>query len=147
MARYQGALDLEGRPELGRALYEEHCAVCHRFGGEGGEVGPALDGIGATSGEELLVHVLDPSRNVEANYQLWTAVTFDGVIHAGRLLGETRTTLELIDAQARTTTLEKEEVEVLSPSPVSLMPSGFESLGEQGLADLFAFLRSQEDHR
>ena len=147
VARYQGALDLEGRPELGHALYEEHCAVCHRFGGQGGEVGPALDGIGATSGEELLVHVLDPSRNVEANYQLWTAVTFDGVIHAGRLLGETRTTLELIDAQARTTTLEKEEVEVLSPSPVSLMPSGFESLGEQGLADLFAFLRSQEDHR
>ena len=109
-------------------------------------MGPALDGIGATSGEELLVHVLDPSRNVEANYQLWTAVTFDGVIHAGRLLGETRTTLQLIDAQARTITLEKEEVEVLQASPVSLMPEGFESLGEQGLADLFAFLRGQGDH-
>ncbi len=146
VAQFAGALELEGRQERGRALFGEHCAVCHRLGGEGGEVGPALDGIGATSGEELLVHVLDPSRNVEANYQLWTAVTFDGVIHAGRLLGETRTTLQLIDAQARTTTLEKEEVEVLQPSRVSLMPEGFESLGEQGLADLFAFLRSQGDH-
>jgi hypothetical protein len=37
-------------------------------------------------------------------------------------------------------------VEVLQPSRVSLMPEGFESLGEQGLADLFAFLRSQGDH-
>src|SRR5205823_1503149 len=40
--------DATAQPDAaaGRAVYQKTCAACHRLGGEGGKVGPALDGIG-----------------------------------------------------------------------------------------------------
>jgi putative heme-binding domain-containing protein len=132
---------LRGDRERGRELFSKNCAVCHTLGGEGGPVGPALDGVGTRATDELLVAMLDPSRSVEANFQLWVARTFDERVFSGRLVAETRTTIELLDSQAAPHVLERAEVESITPSSLSLMPSGFESLGEQGLADLLALLR------
>ncbi|MCC7011473.1 MAG: ThuA domain-containing protein [Planctomycetes bacterium] len=133
---------LAGDRDRGARLFEQNCAVCHTLAGAGGKVGPVLDGIGTRPLDEVLLSMLDPSRNVEANYQMWVARTFDERIFAGRLLSETRTSIELIDSAATTHVLEREEVEYISPSALSLMPSGFESLGEQALADLLELLRS-----
>jgi hypothetical protein len=132
---------LAGDRERGAQLFAQNCAVCHAHAGSGGAVGPALDGIGARPIDEWIVAVLDPSRSVEANYQMWIAVTTDERIVSGRLLAETRTSLELVDAQAAAHVLERAELATITPASVSLMPSGFESLGEQALADLFALLR------
>lgn len=134
---------LRGDATRGREVFRQNCATCHSVGGEGGPVGPALDGIGARPLDELLISILDPSRNVEANYQLWVARTFDERIVAGRLMGETRTALELLDSSAKSHVLPRDEIESIAASPLSLMPAGFESLGVQALADVLALLRGQ----
>jgi putative membrane-bound dehydrogenase-like protein len=134
---------LRGDATRGREVFRQNCAVCHAVGGEGGPVGPALDGIGARPLDEVLISILDPSRNVEANYQLWVARTFDERIVSGRLMAETRTALELLDSSAKSQILPRDEIESIAASPLSLMPAGFESLGAQALADVLALLRGE----
>lgn len=142
--RLRGVLAMPGDASRGHAVYTQHCAKCHVLGGEGVRIGPELDGIGARAPEELLIAILDPNRSVEGTYQLWTARTKDGVIVAGRLMSETRTAIELIDANGESHLLAREELAQVAPSPLSLMPAGLEAdLGEQGLADLLVFLSKQ----
>ena len=120
------------------------CAKCHMLDGVGVRIGPELDGIGARAPEELLIAILDPNRDVEGTYQLWTARTTDGVMIAGRLVSETRTSIELVDASGESHLLAREDLAQIVASPLSLMPAGLElDLGEQGLADLLLFLSKQ----
>jgi putative membrane-bound dehydrogenase-like protein len=142
--RYRGTLTMPSDLVRGHELYTQHCAKCHVLGGEGVRIGPELDGIGARAPEELLIAILDPNRSVEGTYQLWTARTKDGVLVAGRLVSETRTAIELVDANGESHLLARDELDLIAPSALSLMPAGLEAeLGEQGLADLLAFLARQ----
>ena len=52
-----------GSPEAGRPLFEERCAVCHRFGGIGKDVGPDLSTITSRfKKKDILESILWPSR-------------------------------------------------------------------------------------
>ncbi|MFO0958410.1 MAG: PVC-type heme-binding CxxCH protein [Isosphaeraceae bacterium] len=54
-----------GDPVKGKLVYTNQCAKCRIHGGQGGKVGPDLTGMAAHPREELLIHILDPSRSVE----------------------------------------------------------------------------------
>ncbi len=43
--------------------------------------------------EELLVHILDPSRSVEGNYRAYSVATADGQVLTGLLASESKTSL------------------------------------------------------
>lgn len=130
-----------GDPLAGKAVYEELCSKCHVHSGEGGKVGPDLTGMAAHPAEELLIHILDPSRDVEGNYVQYTVATLDGRILSGLLASETRTSMELIDVEGRSHTILREDVDEFIASQKSLMPEGFESQATpEQLADLMAFL-------
>jgi hypothetical protein len=59
-------------------------------------------------------------------------------------MSETRTAIELVDAEGKSHLLAREELDIVAPSTLSLMPAGLEAeLGEQGLADLLDFLARQ----
>jgi len=94
--------------------------------GEGAKIGPDLTGMSAHPKQELLVHILDPSRNVEGNYRAYTVATVDGRVITGLLTSESRTAFELFDSEGRTQSLPREDVEQLVASTKSLMPEGFE---------------------
>jgi putative heme-binding domain-containing protein len=90
---------------------------------------------------ELLTHIMDPSRSVEGNFKVWTAVTNRGVSFTGMLTNETKTTVEIVDAEAKKTVLRRDRIEKLDPSAKSLMPDGFEKqIKEPELVDLLEFL-------
>ena len=144
VARYAGALERAGDAGRGRQLFAEHCASCHVFQGAGTRVGPDLDGIGARPAGELLIEILDPSRSIERNYQMWYVQTVGGLHYGGRLVAETRSAVELLEGTGESRVLDREEIELIWLSELSLMPSGFESLGEEGLADLLEYLREPE---
>jgi putative membrane-bound dehydrogenase-like protein len=130
-----------GDPVKGKVAFTQQCAKCHMHGGEGGKVGPDLSGMASHPREELLIHILDPSRSVEGNFIQYNLATSDGRTLVGLLASETRTSVELVDAEGKSQRVLREEIEELSASKRSLMPEGFEKqLGPQGLADLLAFL-------
>ncbi|ADV62957.1 membrane-bound dehydrogenase domain protein [Isosphaera pallida ATCC 43644] len=132
-----------GDANHGKAVFAQHCLKCHRHsalpGGEG--IGPDLTGMAAHPKSELLVHILDPSRDVEGNFKVYTVVTDDGLVLSGLLASETKTSLELIDADGRKHLIERAQVEELRASEKSLMPEGFESqMSRSDLNDLLEFL-------
>src|SRR5262249_4023531 len=51
VAAYQPALKLKADPARGEKLFAKHCAVCHKLGGKGGDVGPDLASVGDKSPE------------------------------------------------------------------------------------------------
>ena len=65
---------------------------------------------------ELLVHLIDPSRNVEGNFRVYSVLTADGVVINGLLASETKTAIELIDSEAKKHIVLREDIENLQAS-------------------------------
>jgi putative membrane-bound dehydrogenase-like protein len=128
----------------GKGIFAQQCAKCHRHSGEGGQVGPDLTGMAVHPPQELLVHVLDPNRSVEGNYRAYTVATDDGRVVTGLLAAESRTAIEIVDAEGKRHPIQRGEIEAFQPSPNSLMPVGFEKqIPAAGIADLLAFLTAR----
>lgn len=138
---YAGVSKLTGDRDHGIQLYRQHCATCHRLGGEGQSVGPDLGMLANKSVPVLLEAILDPNRAVEARYVGYLALTRSGREVSGIITSETPNNLTLRTTDAREETLLRSELEELSSSGLSLMPEGFETaLSPQDLADLISAL-------
>ena len=128
----------------GKVIFKEQCGKCHTHSGEGGKVGPELTGMAVHPAHELLIHVLDPNRSVEGNYRSWTVTTDEGLVVTGLLAAESRTAVELVDAEGKRHAIQRDEIDEFQPSPNSLMPVGFEKqIRPEGFADLMAFLTAK----
>lgn len=130
-----------GDLQRGRALFMTNCGTCHRLRGEGGEVGPDLTGMGAHELRDLLPIVLDPNRAVEAAYLEYVAETTGGRLISGVLVRDTTDGI-VLRSSGGDQEIARAQLRSLSSTGRSPMPTGFESLGAEGLRDLFAYLRS-----
>jgi putative heme-binding domain-containing protein len=130
-----------GDAKKGKESFTKVCAKCHTHSGEGTKIGPDLTGVAVHPASELAVHILDPSRSVEGNYRQYTVVTTKGRTLTGMLASETKTSIEIFDAEGKKTIVLREDIARLDGSRLSLMPAGFEKeIGIDGLVDLLAFL-------
>ncbi|WP_438269990.1 PVC-type heme-binding CxxCH protein [Paludisphaera mucosa] len=130
-----------GDPAHGKKVFVDQCVKCHKHSGEGGNVGPDLSGMASHPRSELLVHIVDPSRSVEGNFVQYTLATADGRVINGLMASESKTAVELLDADAKTHVVLREDIDEMTASRKSLMPEGFEKqVSEADLKDLLAFL-------
>ena len=137
------ALDLAGSPERGLAVFKGTCATCHVAAGIGVEVGPNLATVTNRTPEDLVVHILDPNREVAANYVNYSVATVDGRVATGLIADETAGALTLKRAEAVTDVIPRDRIEQIASSGQSLMPEGLEKdRTPQDFADLLAFLKS-----
>ena len=133
-----------GDAARGKEVFRQQCAKCHAHSGEGGKVGPDLTGMAAHPAAELLVHILDPSRSVEGNFVQYTVATTDGRILNGLLASETKTAVELVDAEGKAHVVQRADIDELVSSKKSLMPEGFDKqVPPAAIADLLAFLTAR----
>jgi hypothetical protein len=130
----------KGDATRGKQVFAQSCAVCHRFEGEGGTVGPELTGIASRDRADILLEILDPNRSVEANYRLWNASTTDGTIYSGRLEAESQTTIEILDIAGQKHVIQRDEIASLEVLPQSIMPTGFEAMPGDDLTSLLEYL-------
>ncbi len=137
-----------GAAARGRIVFEQQCAKCHRHNGVGGQVGPDLSGMAAVPRQELLVHILDPSRSVEGNFVQYNVATNDGRVISGLLASESKTAIELIDAEGKRHPILRDDIDQMTATKKSLMPEGFEKqVPVPAINDLLAFLTSQGKYR
>ncbi|MFN7138098.1 MAG: PVC-type heme-binding CxxCH protein [Limisphaerales bacterium] len=134
---------LGGNIAKGKAAFDANCAICHRFNGEGKDLGPDLTGMGAHGPHELLVHILDPNRVVEPNFISVSVDTEDGESYDGIVGRETRSQL-LLRNTAGDVELQKKNIKRQRSTGRSLMPEGFEALGEEALRDLLTYMCAEE---
>jgi len=133
-----------GDVKLGQAVYKKNCANCHVHGGEGQRVGPDLTGMAVHPKAELLAHILDPSRDVEGNFRVYSVLTHDGVAISGLLASESKTAIEMFDVEGKKRIVLREDIEQLRASTKSLMPEGFEKqIPQADMIHLLEFLTAR----
>lgn len=130
----------------GRHVYQAaRCAECHRFAGEGGSTGPDLTGAGARySAEDLLLAILEPSRDLTDQYQDTEVWTTDGTVHMGRVVEEDAEWLTLMPPppnEAERIDVLQKEVKLMRPHPTSRMPNALlNGFRREEVLDLLAYL-------
>jgi putative heme-binding domain-containing protein len=117
--------------------------VCHQVGGQGGLVGPQLDGIGARGVERLCEDILDPNRAVDHAFRTTLLVLKDNDIVSGLFRREEGQTVVLADSTGKEIRVQKNQVAERKESDTSLMPDNFgELLTTEDFNDLLAYLLS-----
>ena len=143
VASYQPALDLEGDKTRGQKIFKQQCQSCHRLGERqsGHGVGPNLASIQHKTADELLVHILDPNREVSADYMLYEVRREDGQTATGIITDETPSSITLVRPGNVQETILRDNIEAITSSGLSLMPEGLEaSISQQDMADLLSFV-------
>ncbi|NIL98982.1 MAG: c-type cytochrome [Planctomycetales bacterium] len=141
---------LAGRDFAGgkRAFAAARCVVCHRFDGEGGATGPDLTNVaGRFSHRDLAESLIHPSKVISDQYGASVIETADGKLVTGRVVGDDGQTITVqTDPEDASQIVEiaKEDIELLEPSRVSLMPDKLlDTLSEKEVLDLVAYLMSR----
>lgn len=130
-----------GDAVVGRELFKKQCMKCHTHSGEGTKIGPDLTGMAVHPKKELLTHIIDPSRSVEGNYRVYAVALSDGRVMNGLLASESKTAIEIFDAEGKKHAIQRDEIDELVASAKSLMPEGFEKqLKPDELSNVLEFL-------
>ena len=130
-------------PQRGRIVFEKNCMICHATGNQGAHVGPPLDGIGIRGVPRLCEDILDPSRNVAAEFRQSTFVLNDGSVIAGIPRRTEGQTVVVADSTGKEVSIEKSKIARQVESKLSLMPSNFgEIIPNQDFDDLLSYLLS-----
>lgn len=141
---YAAALELKGDPAKGKGVFAKSCTACHKLDGVGNDVGAnLLAALPNKSGEDLLIAVFDPNREVDPRYVSYQAVTADERVLQGVVAAETPTSITLRRADGKEDVILRSNLASLRSTALSLMPVGLEKeLTPQNVADLFAYLRT-----
>ncbi len=148
MAAYLVCLE-GGDSDRGRAIATSHlaaqCTACHKIQkGKGSTVGPDLTVIGDKHPPEyLLESLVDPQKVIAPGFGMISLTLKNGDSVAGSLYKEKDDTLQLRDAEGKTTTIKTADVASRSPV-VSTMPPMFALLNKTEIRDLVAFLKSRK---
>jgi putative heme-binding domain-containing protein len=102
-------------------------------------VAPDFNTVRDRTAESLLVHLLDPNREVSPAYVVYSAVTADGRVATGIIAAETGSSITFRRAEAVEETVLRSRIDHLESSGLSLMPEGLEKdLSVDDVADLIA---------
>lgn len=148
--------DLEaslGKVEHGRnyetgktAFSDAQCILCHRFGNEGGAVGPELTVVSSRfSCRDILDSILEPSKVVSEQYQNFNVTKKDGDDVSGRIVDETPDTIAIQPNPLLPDRVEikKSEIAGRTASKLSPMPEGLlNTFNQNEILDLLAYIES-----
>jgi putative heme-binding domain-containing protein len=119
--------------------------VCHNIGNMGRAVGPDLTSSAVRDRAALLLHVLDPNREVAPKYENYICIDGDGRVSSGILTAQTATSITLLGQESEARTILRTNIDELTSTGKSLMPEGFErTISKEEMADLIAFLQTSQ---
>ena len=134
----------QGDPHRGEKVFRRKdlsCMKCHSVSKAGGQVGPDLSAVGASSPVEYLaMSVLDPDQAIKEAYTTKVVLTLDGKVIQGIIHDQTDDTLVLKDTNGHLTSIPLADIED-QINGKSLMPKGLvKFMTHAELIDLIAFL-------
>ena len=143
IAKFSPATMLAGDRLQGRQVFLKICATCHQAEGQGFDVGPNLATVANRSPEDLLIHILDPNREVAPTFVNYNVALVDGRVISGIIALESANAITLKRAQGASDSVARDQIATIAATGVSLMPEGLEKdLSNQDLANVIAFVRS-----
>lgn len=136
-----------GHAEAGQKIFfekpEASCGKCHKAGGQGGETGPSLNGIGAKqTREQILESILRPNQKTSEGYESVILLLKNGTGCSGFLKNENESELHVLTPEDGLVTIRKSDVQVRQKG-LSPMPEGLDQiLPRADLRDLVEFVSS-----
>ena len=148
VAQMQNVLQLDADPTRGLEVFRKKCSTCHQVGKIGTQVAPDLSSVKNKSEADLLISILDPNREAQPNFNVYTVVTLQGQIFTGIIATETSNSITLRRAEGKQDVILRSNIDELISTGTSLMPEGFEKeLTPQNIADVIAFVKSIGDSK
>ncbi len=139
IAKLAPEVEKPGNTANGKMLFTAACAVCHKMDGVGMAVGPELTGMGAHGPAELLVHIVDPNREVDPSFWAFNFTTKKGETLQGVITAENNATVTLA-TQVGVREIAKNDIDKRENTRRSLMPEGLDALGADALRDILAYI-------
>ena len=132
------------------AFGQTTCFACHRFGQEGGAIGPDLtSAAGKFSPHDFLEQIIEPNKEISDQYGSMTFTMKDGSIIVGRianLKGDNYRIITNLFAPGEMTIIDSKKVKSVEPSKISMMPPGLlNTLSDEDILDLTAYVLSAGD--
>lgn len=132
-----------GDKARGQVLFQSICMACHSVKGQGGQIGPVLNGAGAAGVEALLRNILTPNAAMEAGYRAFRIETKDGEVIDGIRVSEDKDAIVLRRPNAEDLRVPQNDIRKAAFTKMSMMPEGLlEGLPAKDVSDLFAFLNT-----
>lgn len=138
-----------GDPDKGRAIFLTNSAVycqrCHKLDGQGGEVGPPLNGIAAQPGKDrryLLESVVRPSAKIAKGYETAILTLVDGRLVTGVVKEDTKKQIRLVTAENKELVIPADDIESRRTGPSAMPDDLHKKLSRRELRDLVEFLVS-----
>tara|TARA_B100001250_G_scaffold414115_1_gene450762 strand:- start:2193 stop:3458 length:1266 start_codon:yes stop_codon:yes gene_type:complete len=138
-----------GNAEKGKKMFFENvalsCVRCHVINGQGGEVGPVLDGIGAKVDRKyLLESIVNPSATIAKGYDFFLITLKNGQGYAGIIKNETDKEVIINSPEDGLVTVKTTDIKERIKGP-SGMPAGLQMvISKSELRDLIEFLAQQK---
>ncbi|MFT7632531.1 MAG: putative membrane-bound dehydrogenase-like protein [Mariniblastus sp.] len=143
LSKLRPALSLTGDAKRGEIIFQKNCMGCHQAGGNGQNVGPDLATVKNQSAESLLVEIVDPNREIQANFTQYLVLLDDGRSVSGMIAGESPGSITLQRAEGVRETVLRQNIDEIRGSGKSLMPESLEqNISLQEMSDLITFLKN-----
>ncbi len=138
---------IKGDVAKGKALFESAnatCTLCHKAGGIGNDVGPALSEIGSKLPKEAIYEaILNPNAGVSMGFETQQFALKDGGAATGIVRSETAEEITLVLPGGATQKVAKNNVAKREKLKTSLMPVGLNAmLSQEELVNLVEYLVS-----
>ncbi|MCA8964064.1 MAG: HEAT repeat domain-containing protein [Planctomycetes bacterium] len=148
MRAYAACLE-GGDPKQGRKIFFDNeatrCTRCHTLGGNGGNAGPVLDGIGKRQPRAyLLESLVAPSAKIAEGFGSTTIHLHDGGLLVGFVSKDQDGMLTIVDTTGAAQEVAWNRIAKREASSTSAMPPMAGALNHRQLRDLVAFLANQK---
>jgi len=143
LGKYREAL-AGGDAARGKQIFlsktEVQCQRCHSLDGQGGEVGPPVNGAGKQTREYLLESIVVPNKTIAKGFESVLITTLDGKSVSGVLKGEDEKEVRLMTAEAKPVTVLKADIEDRRATKSAMPDDLVGKLTKRELRDLVEFL-------
>jgi putative heme-binding domain-containing protein len=130
-------------PENGRTVFASICASCHRFGETGADIGPDLTDVrGRFTRRAILESIFFPSDVIDDRFAMWTFTLRGGQTQSGIIVSETDQAVMLRSGPDAPVSVPKSQIVSRKRSETSLMPDLTDTLTQQQIRELVAFLQA-----
>ncbi|HEY0551368.1 MAG TPA: c-type cytochrome, partial [Verrucomicrobiae bacterium] len=141
-----------GDAEEGKKVFlekvEASCVRCHKFNGEGGEVGPELTGMGGRKDRNyILESIVFPNKHIAEGYESVLVTLKNGTSYAGQLKSESPQILEINSPEDGLIPIKKADIKTRERG-LSGMPEELRQvLTKQDLRNLVEFLAQSKESK
>lgn len=135
-----------GDPGAGEEVFADNCGECHQLGGEGGDIGPTLDGISHKGLKFISESILEPAKKIAEGYETYRLVDKEGRKHVGLKTRDDAEEIDITKANGDIVTIVKSDIEELEQDEgTSIMPEDLtEAMTVKDFQDVQAYLMMQK---